>query len=722
MANFKRSRLLLFLSIIILSAGSVRADEGMWMLPLIQKLNSKKMSEMGFKLSAKDIYDINNSSLKDAVLHFGGGCTAELISSEGLVLTNHHCGYGTIQKLSTVEHDYLQNGYWAMNHDEELPAKGLTVIFLDRFEDVTNVVKEAMDAATDPKAKEEALKTISDQLTNKAVEGKKYLKARVVSFFGDNQYYMVITKTYSDIRFVGAPPSSIGKFGGETDNWMWPRHTGDFSMFRIYADKDNNPAEFSKDNVPYKPKKFLTISLKGVNQNDPAMIIGYPGRTNRFMTSYEVKETSEVTNAVTILIRNIRQNIIWADMEADPKVRLQYSSKYAGSANSWKKSLGMNETFDKLKVYERRASEEKAFSEWVAADPSRVEKYSQALPDVKSAIEGRANLMFVSKCFTEALSSIELTSAATRFGPQIEKAPGEGRGGSPGGTGGRPFTQTTPAEFYKDYNVATDIKVAKALIRLFREKVPAGYLPGFYKTIDEKYQGNIDAYVDAMFGQSVFVSEEKFKAAQAGDKKAMETDLAYVTGKDISSGSNKYSKELEQYRALYAKGQKQYIAGVQEMNPGQTFYPDANSTMRLTYGKVLNYSPKDGVIYDYVTTLDGVMQKENAKNYEFKVPAKLKDLYNANDYGQYALKDGRMPLCFLTNNDITGGNSGSPVMNKKGELIGTAFDGNWESMSSDIIFEPKLQRCINVDIRYTLFLMDKYGGAGYLLNEMKIAN
>jgi len=716
MMNFRKLGLLV-LSALILSVGSLRADEGMWMLPLIQKLNSKKMSEMGFKLSAKDIYDINNSSLKDAVLHFGGGCTAEVISKDGLVLTNHHCGYGTIQKLSTVDHDYLQNGYWAMNHDQELPAKGLTVIFLDHFEDVTKAVTEAMDAAKDPKARDEAFRTVSDQLTAKAVGNSKFLRARVVSFFGDNQYFMVVSKTYSDIRFVGAPPSSIGKFGGETDNWMWPRHTGDFSMFRIYADKDNNPAEYSKENVPYQPKKFLTISLKGVGQNDPAMIIGYPGRTNRFMTSYEVKETSEVTNAVTILVRGVRQGILWADMEADPKVRLQYSSKYAGSANFWKKAIGMNETFDKLKVYERRAAEEKSFSEWVAADPARIEKYGKALADVKSAIEGRAKLQYVSRFYMEALSSIELTSAATRFGPQASR---EGRGGAPGGAGGRPSFQMSPSDFYKDYNVSTDIKVAKALIKLFREKVPASDLPGFYKTIDTEYQGNVDAYVDAMFNQSVFTSEEKLKAAQAGDKKAMETDLAYVAGKEISSAFMKYFMELEKYRTQYASGQKLYIAGMLEMKAGQAIYPDANSTMRLTYGKVLNYSPKDGVIFDYVTTLDGVMQKEDPKNYEFTVPARLKELYEAKDFGQYALKDGRMPVAFLTNNDITGGNSGSPVMNKKGELIGTAFDGNWESMSSDIIFEPSLQRCINVDIRYTLFIMDKFGGAGYLLNEMKI--
>ncbi|MEK7718478.1 MAG: S46 family peptidase [Bacteroidota bacterium] len=706
---------LLILSTIILSAGSVRADEGMWMLPLLQKLNSKKMSEMGFKLSAKDIYDINKSSLKDAVMHFGGGCTAELISKEGLVLTNHHCGYGTIQRLSTVDHDYLQNGYWAKNRDEELPAKGLSVTFLDRFEDVTKSVTDAMAAAADPKAKDEAMRTISDQLTSKAVASNKYMKARVVSFFGDNQFYMVVTKTYSDIRFVGAPPSSIGKFGADTDNWMWPRHTGDFSMFRIYVDKDNNPAEYAKDNVPYQPKKYLTISLKGVNQNDPAMIIGYPGRTNRFMTSYEVKETSGITNAVTILVRGVRQNVLMADMEADPKIRLQYSSKYAGSSNFWKKAIGMNETFAKLKVMDRRAAEENTFTEWVAADPARVEKYGKALSDIQSAVEGRAKLMMLSRYYMEALNSIELTSAANRFAPRPEGSESGGQGGGRGG-----YFGGTPADFYKDYSVSTDKKVAKALIALFKEKVPATDLPAFYKTIDTDYNGNINAYVDMMFDNSVFTSEAKLNAALAGDKKAIEKDPALLAAKDISASMMKYMRDLEQYRTQYSRGQKLYIAGMLEMKAGQAIYPDANSTMRLTYGKVLNYSPKDGVIYDYVTTMDGVMQKEDPKNWEFVVPAKLKELYNAKDFGQYAMKDGRMPVAFLTNNDITGGNSGSPVMNKKGQLIGTAFDGNWESMSSDIIFEPSLQRCINVDIRYTLFIMDKFGGAGYLLNEMKI--
>lgn len=697
---------------IVIATNTLKADEGMWMLPLIQKLNIKTMSDMGFKLSAKDIYDINHASLKDAVLQFGGGCTAEIISKDGLVLTNHHCGYASIQKLSSVDHNYLMNGFWAMNHEEEIPAPGLTVTFLDRFEDVTKEVNDALVTKTDATAKEEALKKISDKLTAQAIGENKYLKGRVVSFFGNNQYYLVITKTYNDIRFVGAPPSSIGKFGADTDNWMWPRHTGDFSMFRIYAGKDNNPAEYSKNNVPFKPKKFLTISLKGVKQNDPAMIMGYPGRTNRFMTSSEVKETSEINNAITILVRGIRQNVLMNDMIADPKIRLQYSNKYARSSNAWKKAIGMNETFVKLKVYDRRVADEKMFSEWVATDPKRIEKYGDALSDIKSAIEGRAKLQSTIKYYTEALSSIELTSAAIDFTPKKEENLKEGIGGRP---------TVAPADFYKDYHVETDIKVAKAMLKLFREKVPTTDLPDFYKTIDANYKSNIDAYVDDLFKQSVFASEEKLKAALAGDKKALENDPAYVAGKNIADAILNYTHEIEQYRSLCVKGQKQYIAGTLEMKAGKAMYPDANFTMRFTYGKVLNYSPKDGVIYDYITTLDGVMQKENPDNWEFVVPEKLKALYNANDFGQYALKDGRMPVAFLTNNDITGGNSGSPVLNKKGELIGTAFDGNWEAMSGDIIFEPKLQRCINVDIRYTLFIMDKFGGAGYLLNEMSIS-
>ncbi|MBP1670767.1 MAG: Peptidase [Bacteroidetes bacterium] len=709
---------LLILGAILLSFSPLRGDEGMWLLPLIEKLNSKKMSELGFKLTAKDIYDINNSSLKDAVISFGGGCTGEIISREGLLLTNHHCGYGSIQKLSTVEHDYLQDGYWAMNREQELPSPGLTVTFLENIIDVTKDVENAVAKATTPEESAKALAAVSDELIAKAIAGNKFLKGRVASFFGGNTYLMMITKTYTDIRFVGAPPSSIGKFGADTDNWMWPRHTGDFSMFRVYADKDNNPADYSKDNIPYQPKKHLTISLKGVEQKDFAMIIGYPGRTNRFMTSAEVKEMSDITNSISIYVRGIRQDVLMKDMVADPKIRLQYASKYSGSSNFWKKAIGMNETFAKLGVQERRAEEERTFTKWVNEDKARIEKYGTALNDINSSIAKRAEALTLSSYTREALNNIEVFSVASAF---VAYADAISKGETDRAKQTLAMAQRRTESFYKDYSPATDKKVAKALLNVYRDKVKAADRPDVFKTIDTQFGGNIDAYVDFIFEKSVFVSQEKFKAALNGNIDALLSDPALAAAKSINVVMGKTFGELQAVGTTLAKGQKAYIAGLLEMKKGQAMYPDANSTMRLSYGQVLNYSPKDAVLFEHVTTLKGVMEKEDPNNWEFVVPAKLKELYKAKDYGQYAMKNGEMPVAFLTNNDITGGNSGSPVLNAKGELIGTAFDGNWEAMSGDIIFEPSLQRTISVDIRYTLFIMDKFGGAGYLLKEMTIA-
>jgi len=709
---------LLILGALLLSFSPLRGDEGMWLLPLIEKLNSKKMSELGFKLTAKDIYDINNSSLKDAVISFGGGCTGEIISKEGLLLTNHHCGYGSIQKLSTVEHDYLQDGYWAMNREQELPSPGLTVTFLENIVDVTKDVESAVAKATTPEESAKALAAISEELIAKAVAGNKFLKGRVASFFGGNTYLMMITKTYTDIRFVGAPPSSIGKFGADTDNWMWPRHTGDFSMFRVYAGKDNNPADYSPDNQPYQPKKHLTISLKGVEQKDFAMIIGYPGRTNRFMTSAEVKEMSEITNSISIYVRGIRQDVLMKDMVADPKIRLQYASKYSGSSNFWKKAIGMNETFAKLGVQERRAEEERTFTKWVNEDKARIEKYGTALNDINSSIAKRAEALTLSSYTREALNNIEVFSVASAF---VAYADAISKGETDRAKQTLAMAQRRTESFYKDYSPATDKKVAKALLNVYRDKVKAADRPDVFKTIDTQFGGNIDAYVDFIFEKSVFVSQEKFKAALNGNIDALLSDPALAAAKSINVVMGKTFGELQAVGTTLSKGQKAYIAGLLEMKKGQAMYPDANSTMRLSYGQVLNYSPKDAVLFEHVTTLKGVMDKEDPNNWEFVVPAKLKELYKAKDYGQYAMKNGEMPVAFLTNNDITGGNSGSPVLNAKGELIGTAFDGNWEAMSGDIIFEPSLQRTISVDIRYTLFIMDKFGGAGYLLKEMTIA-
>ncbi|NTV19063.1 MAG: S46 family peptidase [Bacteroidales bacterium] len=709
---------LLILGAILLSFSPLRGDEGMWLLPLLEKLNSKKMSELGFKLTAKDIYDINNSSLKDAVISFGGGCTGEIISKEGLLLTNHHCGYGSIQKLSTVEHDYLQDGYWAMNREQELPSPGLTVTFLENIIDVTKDVENAVAKATTPEESAKALAAVSDELVAKAIAGNKFLKGRVASFFGGNTYLMMITKTYTDIRFVGAPPSSIGKFGADTDNWMWPRHTGDFSMFRVYADKDNNPADYSKDNIPYQPKKHLTISLKGVEQKDFAMIIGYPGRTNRFMTSAEVKEMSDITNSISIYVRGVRQDVLMKDMVADPKIRLQYASKYSGSSNFWKKAIGMNETFAKLGVQERRAEEERTFTKWVNEDKARIEKYGTALNNINSSIAKRAEALTLSSYTREALNNIEVFSVASAF---VAYADAISKGETDRAKQTLAMAQRRTESFYKDYSPATDKKVAKALLNVYRDKVKAADRPDVFKAIDTQFGGNIDAYVDFVFEKSVFASQEKFKAALNGNIDALLSDPALAAAKSINVVMGKTFGELQAVGTTLAKGQKAYIAGLLEMKKGQAMYPDANSTMRLSYGQVLNYSPKDAVLFEHVTTLKGVMEKEDPNNWEFVVPAKLKELYKAKDYGQYAMKNGEMPVAFLTNNDITGGNSGSPVLNAKGELIGTAFDGNWEAMSGDIIFEPSLQRTISVDIRYTLFIMDKFGGAGYLLKEMTIA-
>ena len=641
---------------------------------------------------------------------FGGGCTAEVVSNQGLVFTNHHCGYSSIQKLSSTEHDYLRDGFWAMNLKEELPAKGLTVTFIDRFIDVTDVMLSAQEQVKDMKEaeQEQVMRQVRDSLTKNAVGDNKYLNARVVSFYQGNVFYVVVSKTFRDIRFVGAPPSSIGKFGGETDNWEWPRHTGDFSVFRIYADKNNNPADYSPDNVPYTPKKFLSISLKGYQPGDFTMIIGFPGSTDRYLTSQEVISRRDVENTPRIIARTAKENVWRAAMRADQKINIQYASKFASSSNYRKNSIGMNETFAKLNTVVRRKEEERAFKEWASSTAEREAKYGKCIDVINELTEKQSKPYTAVNYYMETLNNVELARVASSF-LRIRE-----------GNKAEAFKKASES-FYKDYSPELDRQTSKVLLKTFKQYVTEpSYQPAFYKTIEEKFGGDIDKYVDNLFDNSVFTSQQKAVAAISQEDFNAQSDPIIEYVMQFSTSVLPIMTEMRKDEQELAEAKKTYMKGLMEMRGKAPIYPDANFTMRLTYGKVGGYKPKDAVTYDYITTLEGVMQKENPNDPEFVVPSKLKELYNAKDYGRYALKDGRMPVCFLSNNDITGGNSGSDVLNAKGELIGLAFDGNWEAMSGDIIFEPNLQRCINVDIRYVLFIIDKFGGATWLLNEMDI--
>ena len=688
-------KLSISIAALVLAFTPAIADEGMWLLPLLKKMNIGTMQEMGLELSAEDIYSINNTSLKDAIVQFGGGCTGEIISPNGLLVTNHHCGYSSIQKLSSVEHDYLNNGYWAMNLDEELPCEGLTVTFVESMTDVTKDIEKARKtAAKKGMDADSTVQAAIDRLVEKAVAENPHCDARVKSFYNNNAYYLIVTKTFKDIRFVGAPPSSIGKFGADTDNWMWPRHTGDFSMFRVYADKDNNPAEYSEDNVPFTPKRHLAISLKGIQEGDYTMIIGFPGTTNRYMAASELEMTRDINNAISIYVRGERQKIIMEDMLADPKVKIQYASKYAGSSNGWKKWIGMNESFAKLGIIERKKAEEAEFTEWVNAKQSRKEAYGKALEKINSAVAQMSGANYVYRYFMETIGQIELVQIASIAGA-----------GAP---------QEAIDNFFKDYSLSTDRKVAERMIEIYKDNVDTTYWLPIFK------EYGTEELVNRMYSESCFTSPEKIAAA---DEETVKNDIATRIVSELQTTIIPVVAQIDDVYDQYYEGKKEYTAGLLEMKNGEPIYPDANLTMRLTYGSVKSYSPRDAVLYNYYTTLDGVMEKEDPDNWEFVVPEKLKELYDAKDFGRYAMEvngETKMPVAFISNNDITGGNSGSPIMNSKGELIGLAFDGNWEAMSGDIIFEPELQRCINVDIRYVLFIVDKFGGAGYLLDEMTI--
>jgi len=691
----------------------------MWLPMFVERLNYVDMQKMGLRLTPDELYSINHSSLKDAIVSLGGFCTAEVVSPEGLLFTNHHCGYGNIQKHSTVDHDYLTDGFWAMSKAEELPNEGLTVSFLERMEDVTADVLSVVTGDMDETARQSAINKKVEELKKNASEDGKY-EIELKSFFNGNEYYMFVYQVYKDVRLVGAPPSSIGKFGGDTDNWMWPRHTGDFSIFRIYTAPDGSPAEYAKENVPLKPKHFLPVSLKGYQKNDFAMIWGFPGRTDRYRTSWGVEATMNDINPVIIKVLGKVLELQKAGMDKDNAVRIAYADNYAGLANYWKLQLGENRDLKRLSVIAKKQELEKQFAGWVNATDARKQKYGDVLNTF-------ANVY--GKYKEQNLYTVLYHTQLAMYGSQAFTAPGQAMGietALKSGVKGEELTKQLEkykefgTEHFKEYNIDIERNVLAAVLELFYNGVPKAQHPEVLETVYTKYKGDFKAYAADLFEKSIWYTPENFSAFLAKPSlKKLQNDPAgklYASFMDIFRKIQESNKQLSNQIKV---AQRLYAEGLREMEPDKSFYPDANSTMRMTYGKVLDYYPADAVHYKYYTTLDGVMAKEDPSNEEFIVPAKLKELYQKKDYGQYGV-NGTMYTCFLTDNDITGGNSGSPVLNADGHLIGLAFDGNWEAMSGNILFEPELQRTICVDVRYVLFVIDKYAGATNLINELTL--
>ena len=704
----------LFLTILtsLLISTIARADEGMWIPALLQK-NEAEMQAMGMKITADDIYSINHSSMKDAVVLFGGGCTGEIVSDQGLLLTNHHCGFDWIQKHSTVEHDYLTEGFWAMTMDEELPCPGLTAKMLRNMEDVTEKV---LYGITDETTDEERAKIISENIKNikESVQKDNKYKVTVESFFIGNQYFLMYNEIFDDIRMVGAPPSNIGKFGGDTDNWVWPRHTGDFSIFRIY-----------KDGKPYKPDYHFTISLKGVEEGDFTFVFGYPARTNEYLPAVAVNQEANVVYPVVVDLRTQILDIYNKYQEKDAKIRLQYASKHADIGNGWKKWMGVIEGIRNFKGIEKKQAFEESFYEWCQKQRNRV-IYTRALREFDNVYAEFEKYRMATTYLTEAGFSIEIFNFSSVFDPLTEvdkNTPKEELDAL------IEELRATAAGFYKDYYMPIDKEVAVTMLKAYRDAQPADFRPEILNEIDKKFKGNVEAYVDYVFNKSIFTSEEKvnkfldgFKPSQA---KKITKDPAFAAYKsmigfyltEVYPKSSEYNAKINNLRRVYMEGQMKMIP---EVYPEKRLYPDANFTLRVTYGKVGGFKPKDAVTYGYFTTLDGIMQKENPNIYDYVVTDRLHELYDAKDYGRYADKDGSMHVAFIAGNHTTGGNSGSPILNAEGELLGLNFDRTWEGTMSDLIYDPSICKNISVDIRYVLFLIDKYAGCTRLIDEMTI--
>lgn len=703
--------------LLLVASGQVFADEGMWVLKELNKQNLERMKELGFTPSYEQLYSETDPCVANAVVIFGGGCSGITVSNEGLIFTNHHCGFGSIQQLSSVEHDYLKDGFVSQSKEEELPVPGLTVRYLRETVDVSDRINSQIASIKEEHLRLAAADSIGQAMAD-SVGNTEFQAADVVPFYNNNKYFLIVYDVFNDVRMVFAPPSSVGKFGGDTDNWMWPRHTGDFSVFRVYADANGNPAPYSDKNVPLRPKRWFKISLKGVQENDYAMMMGFPGRTNKYYTSWEVAERRDIDNTIRIHIRDLRQKVMLDEMLKDPAVRIQYASKYAGSTNAYKNAIGSNWAIKKRNFEQMKKEEQDKLIAWSnkMCEPS----YPDALMAIEQIVSDRKDLRFRSWMLDEAiLRGIEFTSVPTQMDMVIEALKGKDKKAR------QEQLQLLERAYHgfanSNYSADVDKKIAKVMLKEYRSQVDPKAQPTYFELIDKKFKGNTDRFIDYLFEKSIFGSEDNFnKFLSRPSVKALENDPMILFAKSVRAEEVNLKNALKEFEDGYAMAHRSYVKGLLAMYGDRANFPDANFTLRLTYGQVKGYSPRDCDYYGHQTTLDGVMEKEDSTNWEFVVPTRLKELYAAKDFGRYKTSDGKMPVAFSTTTHSTGGNSGSPVMNADGELIGINFDRNWEGVGGDIQYLPDYQRSIIVDIRYVLFIMDKYAGAGYLLDEMEI--
>ncbi len=703
-----RTRLIALIATILMGI-SAKADEGKWLPSLISQ-RIADMQEKGFRLSAEDIYSVNQASLKDAVVLFGRGCTGELISAEGLLLTNHHCGYGQIQKHSSVEHDYLKDGFWAMSREEELPNPGLSVSFLERMEDVTDIILKGYEPGMSEDQRVEIVKNNSKALIDEVTKEGKGLRATVEALYYGNQYFLFLYRQYEDVRLVGAPPSSIGKFGGDTDNWMWPRHTGDFSMFRIYADKDNNPAPYSEDNVPYRPRKYFRISTKGVQEGDFTFIYGFPGSTKEYIHSEGVRYIEEIGDPHKINLRTLRLDIMNKYQAQSQKVRIQYSSKNANVSNAWKKWQGEVKGIKKMKTVQTKQEFEKAFDRWAQGG-----EFDGVIDRIAGIYKELEPYQFATDYYSETVRTVEIAnfamSIARLFGQEDSTI-----------TFDSAKAAALAEAFYKDWYLPIDKESFVAVMNEYDKNVPADFKPEYYKEKLASY-GSVDAWAEDIFTGSIFTDTDKVAALTAGDKDVVMADPAteffneflkwYAA--DIQPVTTRLNQELQLAYRDYMRGQIVYC---RTQRVPKAFYPDANLTLRVAYGHIKGYSPADGVYYTPSSTIKGIMEKDNPDIFDYNIPQRLRDIYATKDYGRWADASGEVPVCFIATNHTTGGNSGSPVINADGDLIGLNFDRVWEGTMSDIVFDPEICRNIALDVRYVLFTIDKIGEADYLFDEM----